>query len=146
MEQILVPVDLADAGKAEALVKEAVKYGQRQDVSFTLLHVVSALPGYMTADLAELFAEKMTENARTRLESFAQVQASALKAKTMVRVGTPQHEIIAVAKEIDADLIIIASHKPEAVDYLLGSVAAAVVRHAPCSVLVYRNAFDHGKD
>ena len=45
MEQILVPVDLADAGKAEALVKEAVKYGQRQDVIFTLLHVISALPG-----------------------------------------------------------------------------------------------------
>ena len=37
-----------------------------------------------------------------------------------------------------ADLIIIASHKPGFQDYFLGSTAAKVVRHAPCSVLVVR--------
>ena len=138
MEKILLPIDLAQPDKAEALVREAVKVASGRDVSFTLLYVASAMPGYMTAELPEGFAEKTTENARAQLEAFARAHASTLKAETVLRTGTPQHEIIAVAKETGADLIIIASHKPGAVDYLLGSVAAAVVRHAPCSVLVHR--------
>jgi len=36
------------------------------------------------------------------------------------------------------DLIIVGSHKPGLQDYLLGSTAARVVRHAMCSVLVGR--------
>ena len=138
MEKILLPVDLAHGEKAEALIGEAVKYAKGRDVSFTMLHVVTPMPGYMMAELPELFEEKTLESARNRLDEFARKHASAIKATTMIRTGVAQHEIIAAAKEIGADLIIIASHKPEAADYLLGSVAAAVVRHAPCSVLVHR--------
>jgi len=42
------------------------------------------------------------------------------------------------AEEIDADLIVIASHEPGFSDYFLGSTAARVVRHAHCSVFVMR--------
>ena len=42
------------------------------------------------------------------------------------------------AKEKNADMIIIASHRPGLQDYFLGSTAAKVVRHATCSVLVVR--------
>lgn len=38
----------------------------------------------------------------------------------------------------NVDCIIIASHRPELKDYLLGSTASRVVRHSPCSVLVIR--------
>ena len=38
-----------------------------------------------------------------------------------------------------ADCIVIGSHKPGLIDYLLGSTAARVVRHAPCAVHVLRN-------
>ncbi len=138
MEKVLLPIDLAHGEKAEALVKEAVKYAQGKDVSFTLLHVATAMPGYLTASLPEGFAEKALESTRERLDEFARKHAVSLKARTLVRTGPPQHEIVAVAKEMGADLIIIASHKPGAADYLLGSTAAAVVRHAPCSVLVHR--------
>ena len=44
----------------------------------------------------------------------------------------------AYAKKIGADLIIVASHKPNVGDYLLGTTAARVVRHATCSVFVVR--------
>ena len=37
-------------------------------------------------------------------------------------------------------MIVIASHDPGLADYLLGSTAGRVVRHAHCSVLVVRNA------
>ena len=42
------------------------------------------------------------------------------------------------AREIDADCIVIGSHKPGLRDFLLGSTAARIVRHAPCSVHVLR--------
>jgi len=56
----------------------------------------------------------------------------------VMRRGEPAREIIAYAEEVGADCIIVGSHKPELQDYLLGSTAARVVRHAPCSVHVLR--------
>jgi nucleotide-binding universal stress UspA family protein len=41
---------------------------------------------------------------------------------------------------VNADLIVMASHKPTVTDYLLGANAAHVVRHAGCSVMVVRGA------
>ena len=48
-------------------------------------------------------------------------------------------DILDFANEAGVDLIVIASHDPGLADYLLGSVAARVVRHAHCSVFVTRN-------
>ena len=52
--------------------------------------------------------------------------------------GTVYEEILHAAKRIDADLIVMAAHRPGQADYLLGPNAARVVRHAECSVLVVR--------
>jgi universal stress protein F len=55
-----------------------------------------------------------------------------------VKEGSPKDNILELAKTLPADLVIIASHRPDITTYLLGSNAAAVVRHADCSVLVVR--------
>lgn len=52
--------------------------------------------------------------------------------------GSPKDKILETAKEISAGMIIIASRRPDITTYMLGSNAAAVVRHAECSVLVVR--------
>ena len=57
----------------------------------------------------------------------------------IVGQGSIHREIIAAAEKANADLIVMASHKPTARDYLLGANAAHVVRHAACSVMVVRN-------
>ena len=46
--------------------------------------------------------------------------------------------ILNIARKTGADLIVVAAHRPELKDYLLGPNAARVVRHANCSVLVVR--------
>ena len=61
------------------------------------------------------------------------------KVHRIVGQGSIHREIIAAAEKADADLIVMASHKPTARDYLLGANAAHVVRHAACSVMVVRN-------
>jgi len=45
---------------------------------------------------------------------------------------------LTTAHEQRADLIVMASHRPELKDYLIGPNAAYVAQHAFCSVLVLR--------
>ena len=52
--------------------------------------------------------------------------------------GSISAEIRYAAEELGADLIVMGSHDPHFTDYLIGSNAAHVVLHAPCSVLVVR--------
>ena len=53
--------------------------------------------------------------------------------------GEPANEIVKVAKEWPADLIVLGSHARTGLSRaLLGSVAEVVTRNAPCSVLVIR--------
>ncbi len=55
-----------------------------------------------------------------------------------IRKGPVATSILEAADSHEADLIIIASHRPGLADYFLGSTAARVVRHAQCPVLVDR--------
>jgi nucleotide-binding universal stress UspA family protein len=52
--------------------------------------------------------------------------------------GSVSAEIRYAADEIGADLIVLGSHNPHFTDYLIGSNAAHVALHTPCSVLVVR--------
>ena len=53
--------------------------------------------------------------------------------------GEAASEIVRVAKERKVDLIVIASHGRTGLGRILfGSTAEAVVRHAPCPVLVVK--------
>ena len=61
-------------------------------------------------------------------------------AKGIVLSGPPGAELITLAGRERANLIIVGSRsRRSAHEYFMGSVADTVVKHAPCSVLVYRN-------
>ena len=64
------------------------------------------------------------------------------RVSSTVRQGGIYQEILEEAASIQADLIVMSSHRPQrhAVrTYFLGSNAGHVVRYAKCSVLVVRN-------
>ena len=52
--------------------------------------------------------------------------------------GGIYHELLQEASDWNADLVVVGSHRPVMSDYLLGSNAKTIVRHAQCSVLVVR--------
>jgi nucleotide-binding universal stress UspA family protein len=56
----------------------------------------------------------------------------------IVRQGGIYHEILEEAKAMNADLIVMSSHRTGMRTYFLGSEAGHVVRYATCSVLVVR--------
>lgn len=57
-----------------------------------------------------------------------------------IRNGSPENEIVEAAAEWGADMIIVGSHGRGFWGRLLGSVSNAVVRNAPCPVLIVRPA------
>lgn len=57
----------------------------------------------------------------------------------LLPVGEPAHELVRLARDEDADLVVLGTHGRSGVTRLvLGSVAERVLRHAPCPVLVVR--------
>jgi nucleotide-binding universal stress UspA family protein len=68
-----------------------------------------------------------------------------LVTETVVREGDPRSAIVDEAEEWGADLIVVGSHgRTGLTRWLLGSVAQAVVGHAPCSVEVVRPSESSG--
>lgn len=68
------------------------------------------------------------------------MEAYDLKPKIVVEHGESIYDVILeTAQEADVDLIVVGSHRPKMKDYLLGTNAGRVVRHANCSVLVARD-------
>lgn len=134
---IIVPVDLSQQDAGAKALAEARKYDR--DARLIVLYVASEIPAYVAADLPEEIVKAQAEKAHKELSSFADRVGVAREMDLVVRTGHPGREILDQAAEAGAELIVIASHDPAWGDFLLGSVAAFVVRHAHCSVLVVRD-------
>jgi len=101
-----------------------------------LLHVLDSIPAFILAEIPEDLVQNQLPLTRQTLTKL--IEKSGVKAEIEVRKGNSYNGIIHSANDIGADLIMINSHHPELKDFLLGSTAAKVVRHAQCSVLVDR--------
>jgi nucleotide-binding universal stress UspA family protein len=134
-KNIIVPIDLEMAEKGKVML-DKVKELADEGGKVTVMYVVEDVPGLITAELPDELVPKAAHSARSNLVDM--VKAAGLTADVQIRSGRPHHGIVSLADEIGADLILIASHGPVLQDYLLGSTAASVVRHAKCSVLVTR--------
>ena len=130
---ILVPIDLSDAKNCSKMLGVARQLGGDQS-RIVALHVAADVPAFVAAELPEGLLKRNIAQARGELAKLAEE----VGAETEVRAGHPSLTILEYAKEIGADLIVVASHRPGLQDYFLGSTAARVVRHAECAVLVDR--------
>jgi universal stress protein F len=82
--------------------------------------------------------ERLVTDAERELTAQLQSLSPPLAGQVHVRVGRPAPVICDLAAQIPADLIVLGSHGFDTLDRLLGTTAAKVVNHAPCSVLVVR--------
>ena len=139
IKTILVPIDLAKTESGAAALDLACDMAEKYGSKLVLLHVVEKVPAFIQAQLPAGAHDKVLKDAGTRLAAFAAEQGLSGNAEVLTREGNPATEILEFANEAGTDMIVIASHDPGLADYLLGSVAARVVRHAHCSVLVVRH-------
>jgi nucleotide-binding universal stress UspA family protein len=130
---ILVPIDLSDTEHCRKTLAIARQVGGDQS-RIIALYVAADVPAFVAAELPEGLLQQNITLARGELAKLAEE----VGAESEVRAGHTSMNILECAKEVGADLIVIASHRPGLQDYFLGSTAARVVRHAECAVLVDR--------
>ncbi len=132
-KNILIPVALdhsRDTGAAIAIARRLLADGGKM----TALHVLESLPGYASAYLPD----EVLEGRRSETQDKLRAEIGVDDIRSVVIEGHSGRSILEYAADHDIDCIVIASHRPGLQDYLLGSTAARVVRHAACAVHVTR--------
>lgn len=140
---ILVPIDISESDLTHQVIPYVQAHAVINIAKVHFLTVIPSHPYYSSLGLAYAAAlpkmKELHQEALAKLDEMVKLfKIPHEKIQTHVVEGSPKDEILKLADVIKADLIIIASHRPDISTYLLGSNAAAVVRHAKCPVLVVR--------
>jgi len=118
----------------------AVEICRQFNAELYLLAVMDKVPSYLDAEINHEIIERMEDILKNEVANcFGYCETAGLECKSEVRTGMAYEEIIKYTKEIDADLIVMATHGHSGISsILLGSIAEKVVRHAPCPVLTVK--------
>lgn len=134
-KNILVGVDGSDSAQRAAEVAAGLA-----SATGATLHIVTAVDEKgAPADLPEGMrplspgerAEAIATQVAESLSYDGTVQASPAP-------GKPADALVQVAKEIDADLIVVGNRRVQGISRVLGSVATDVAHHAPCDVYIVK--------
>jgi len=132
---VIAGTDFSDLG--DRAIVAALRQARQQPKSE--LHVISVVNGGEDATLGE-----SEEFLRNRVQDLLAPEAESSMANVeriniYLTTGNPAKRIVHLAEHLDADLIVVGTQGRTGLKGLvLGSVAAEVVRHAPCGVLVIR--------
>ena len=138
-KQILVPVDVSDIELAKPAIDAACAQARTSGGAVRLVHVLAMTPVMLAEYVPPDFEEQQTRSAELTLDALAHgCGLPPARISYTVRQGGIYHEVLEEAKEIEADLIVMSSHRPAMKTYFLGSNAGHVVRYAKSSVLVLR--------
>lgn len=136
-KKVLIPVDVSVRQDALHLLQAAKTLTAGWDCD---LHIATVIPDVGMAIVGSYFDDKFeaASNTAAKSELASLVAEAGLDATQHILSGRIYDAVISVATKLDSDLILLSAHQPELRDYLLGSNAARIVRHAKQSVLVLR--------
>lgn len=140
---IVVGYDFSD--QAQLALVESLALARQQEAA--TIHIIGVLEparglGRITHSGTITFTE--AERAQKEIEKAVEAEGGDFQADTYrlivhTRIGTPAKEILSLADETDADLIVVGTHARKGVSrLLLGSVAEQIMRNAHCPILVMR--------
>src|ERR687889_633512 len=139
--RILLATDGSEEAELAAL--KAVDLAQRTDSELHVVHV-GVVPSFLRSDPGTLgddgkLYEQIEEESREllRKESWRVKVAGGTVAGSHLRMGAVDLEVVALAKELGADLIVMGCRGHRGIRRAIeGSISDGVIRHAPCPVLV----------
>ena len=138
-KKILVPIDLTEPEFSKPAVDAAVELALASGGEVRIVNVLPMTPvmlaEYVPADF-DTQQRQSSEEAVAKLANESGLDSTRLT--TVIRQGGIYHEVLEEAEMMEADLIVLVSHRPALKTYFLGSNAGHVVRYATCSVLVVR--------
>ncbi len=141
LEKILVPVDFSE--RSAAAVKQGVALADRFHSELIFAHVIQPAPpeyagfagGYFVANF-EPSEEETFRHFAERLEDLASGAATNGRTLRIVSRGDPAREIVRLAKDHNADLIVMPTHGYGPFRrFVLGSVTTKVLHDIDCPVL-----------
>jgi nucleotide-binding universal stress UspA family protein len=139
-KNILLTVDLEHAdswAKALPVALDAAKASKAR------LHVMTVVPEVAVPALMQAgpydYEAMLVPKAKAALDAFVREHVpSDVDTHQLVTYGGVYREILRAAAEIPADLIVMAAHRPQPGDFLIGSNAERVSRRAGCTVMLVR--------
>ena len=139
VKRILIPTDFSET--ANLALEHAVKMARLLDSEITLLHVVSTFAFRVNlpeVEVDETQEAKLSGVIGSKLNSIAEEisQKEGLKVSTLITSGRIREEVVRVAEEIYADIIILGTHGVSGLrEFFMGSNAFRIVSDAACPVL-----------
>lgn len=140
--RIVVATDFSECAQEAWAVARRIATAPGSELVLT--HVLTEVPLYGEGLFNIETARKAREGARNWAEGtletwVGKARAEGLDARAALRTGVPHREIVALAQDERADLVVIGTTGRAGLNRaLLGSVADRVVRLAPCPVLTVR--------
>ena len=133
--RILIAMDESDdALRAAQAVARSLQPANSQVLLLHVLEPAAALEPDQSVWKREEQAKIFLNNASAELQ-----RANFMDVATRLVDGEPQKRIVEVAREWNADFIVLGSQgRTGLADILLGSVAESVARHADCSIVIVR--------
>jgi universal stress protein A len=152
LRKILLPTDFS--GCANYALPYAAAIARATHATIVCLHVVEpVVPAVGYTGLADPMpiadiSEQLEDSAERELPRLTDCEElNGLEVEEVIVHGDAAAEIVRVAGERDADLIVISSHGRTGLGRMLfGSTAEAVVRHAGCPVLVVKPPQEEAPD
>jgi len=138
-QHILVAADFSK--EFDSVMAKAIELQKLYNARLTLIHVVEYTGAMYTGEIPlpeDLdLDQRLAKQAETKLQAMIE-QHNLTNAGFQVDIGTPKREIVRVAEEQKADLIVLGSHGRHGLQLLLGSTAHGVLHQATCDVLAVR--------
>lgn len=139
-KSILCPIDFDD--NSMAALAHAGGIAGHMDATLHLLHVLPILPLLSDGGVAPATDEAAEKDATRRMKEIVRrrlPRASCAIHTRVAFVSDVARSILTAARDLEADLIVMATHGRSGIMHIFfGSVAEAVVRNATCPVLTLR--------
>ncbi|MGY6634413.1 MAG: universal stress protein [Alkalilacustris sp.] len=134
--RIVVPVDLARLDALEKALATAGDLARHYCVSVTYVGVAGTVPDAVARTPAE-FARKLEAFVQTQAERHG-IEATAHPLTSTDPSADLSRVVRAAVREIGADLVVMASHAPSALDWIVPSRGGSVAEHSEASVFIVR--------
>lgn len=139
-KSVLVAVDLTE--HSDLVVGRALEIARVFGATISLLHVVEYVPVEPMGEAllpAVDIEEELVEGARRRLTELA-ARMQLEDVDQMIEKGTIKNEVVRVARETAADLVVLGSRERHGIAVMLNLTEDTILHAAPCDVLAVRIA------
>jgi universal stress protein A len=141
-KKILVAVDLT--ADTSPIIERAKALAKIHGAELSLLHVIEPVPLVTPFDVPDVLAptvlqtqDELAAGSRKRLENLA-AELGVPASRAQVIVGNTQAEIVNIAREGNAELIVLGGRERHGLSLLVDFTEDAVLHKAACDVLVVR--------